>query len=122
MRLKLARFVVPQLTLCPLILIRFLQSEKRASSSTGQEVWALLDESWAKLEPILLESLIVLDGTIMALKMRECAKSLRVGLLHKKSVEQAFISYNVRASPCFLFNSMLHLKHLILESGIECAN
>ena len=65
-------------------------------------MWALLDDSWAKLEPILLESLIVLEGTIMSLKMRECAKDLRVHLIHKKSVEQAFISYNVRVSRCFV--------------------
>ena len=63
-------------------------------------MWALLDDSWAKLEPILLESLIVLEGTIMSLKMRECAKDLRVHLIHKKSVERAFISYNVRVSRC----------------------
>ncbi len=57
-------------------------------------MWALLDENWTKLEPILLESLIVLEGTIMALKMRECCAKLRVHLLQKKSVEQAFICYN----------------------------
>jgi hypothetical protein len=70
-------------------------------------MWALLDDSWAKLEPILLESLIVLEGTIMSLKMRECAKDLRVHLIHKKSVEQAFISYNVRFSRCFSCQSNL---------------
>lgn len=69
-------------------------------------MWALLDENWIKLEPILLESLIVLDGTIMALKMRECCAKLRVHLLQKKSVEQAFICYNVRPSRCSLFENV----------------
>jgi hypothetical protein len=59
-------------------------------------MWELLDENWAKLEPILLESLIVLDGTIMALKMRESCAKLRLHLMQKKSVEKAFICYNVR--------------------------
>jgi hypothetical protein len=82
------------------------QSEKRASSAAGQEMWALLDENWTKLEPILLESLIVLEGTIMALKMRECCAKLRVHLLQKKSVEQAFICYNVCPSPRSLFENV----------------
>ena len=72
-----------------------LQSGKRSSSAAGQEMWALLDENWVKLEPILLESLIVLEGTIMALKMNECCAKLRKHLIQKKSVEQAFICYNV---------------------------
>ncbi len=59
-------------------------------------MWDLLDENWAKLEPILLESLIVLEGTVMALTIRENCAKLRVHLLQKKSVEQAFICYNVR--------------------------
>ena len=58
-------------------------------------MWALLDENWVKLVPILLESLIVLEGTIMALKMNECCAKLRKHLIQKKSVEQAFICYNV---------------------------
>jgi hypothetical protein len=60
-------------------------------------MWALLDENWTKLEPILLESLIVLEGSIMALKLRESCAKLRVHLIQKKSVEQAFICYNVSA-------------------------
>ena len=59
-------------------------------------MWDLLDENWTKLEPILLESLIVLDGTIMALKLRESCAKLRALLIEKKSVEHAFICYNVR--------------------------
>ncbi len=49
----------------------------------------------------------MLDGSIMALKMRECCSKLRVQLLQKKSVEQAFICYNVRlrASLCSLFEN-----------------
>jgi hypothetical protein len=73
------------------------QTEKRAHHSAGEQLWALLDENWAKLEPVLLEALIVLDGTVMALKMRECCAKLRMHLIKKKSVEQAFICYNVRA-------------------------
>lgn len=100
-RLKSDRFVPtpvppppPWCLLFQIISYLSVQSEKRASSAAGQEMWALLDENWTKLEPILLESLIVLEGTIMALKMRECCSKLRVHLLQKKSVEQAFICYN----------------------------
>lgn len=94
-RSKLARFVVPHFHVFLYGFSLYLQSEKRSSSAAGQEMWALLDENWVKLEPILLESLIVLEGTIMALKMNECCAKLRKHLMQKKSVEQAFICYNV---------------------------